>query len=189
MSGFWNLPNLLTYLRILLVPVMVLLLLDPPGPAEARVALGVFLGAMFTDLLDGWIARRWQLTSVLGAFLDPLADKLMVVTTLLMLLPLGRAPAWLVALLLGRELTITALRAIAVSEGLVLAADVTGKAKTAFQTAALAFLLWHDPIHMSGFTVDAHSVGIVLLYVATGFALWSGVGYLATFFRHVAETG
>ncbi len=186
-KGFWNLPNTLTIIRIAVVPVMVLLLLDTPSKWEARLAMTIFVAAMITDIIDGYLARKWDLVSVAGAFLDPLADKLMVVTTLIMLVALGWIPAWLVALLICRELTITALRTIAVSEGLVIAAGTLGKFKTAFQATALGFLLWHYPTEIWWWPVtevDAHSCGLVLLYFALFFSLVSGWEYLAGFFRH-----
>ena len=183
-DGFWNLPNTLTVLRIAVVPVMVWFLLEAPTRAEAVVACAIFVAAMVTDIIDGYLARKWDLVSVMGAFLDPLADKLMVATTLIMLVPLGWIPAWLVALLICREITITALRTIAVSEGLVLKADVLGKFKTAFQPTALGFLLWHYPTQLGPderFIVDAHSCGIVLLYIALFFSLVSAFNYLRSF--------
>ncbi len=185
-GGFWNLPNTLTVIRIACVPVMVLLLLDEPGVWAARGACALFVAAMVTDIVDGYLARKWQLVSVAGAFLDPLADKLMVATTLIMLVPLGWLPAWLTALLICRELTITALRTIAVSEGLILSASTLGKFKTAFQATALGFLLWHYPTTIWWWPevrVDAHSCGIVLIGFALFFSLASATGYLASFFR------
>lgn len=186
--GFWNLPNTLTVIRIAMVPLMIVLLLEEPSRWFARLAMAIFVIAMITDIVDGYLARKWGLVSVVGAFLDPLADKLMVTTTLVMLVPLGWIPAWLVALLICRELTITALRTIAVSEGLVIAAGTLGKFKTAFQGTALGFLLWHYPTEVWWWpvtTVDAHSCGVALLYVATFFSMASAWEYLADFFRHV----
>ena len=109
-EGFWNLPNALTVIRILLVPVMVWLLWDEPSFKEGVVSCSIFVAAMITDIVDGWLARKWDLVSPVGAYLDPLADKLMTVTVLVMLIPLGRVPAWIVVVLLCRELAITGLR-------------------------------------------------------------------------------
>ena len=178
-------------MRIALVPVMVFLLLEEPSKWMARLAMAIFVGAMITDIIDGYLARKWGLVSVAGAFLDPLADKLMVVTTLVMLVPLGWIPAWLVALLICRELTITALRSIAVSEGLVISAGTLGKFKTAFQGTALGFLLWHYPTEVWWWPltiVDAHSCGLVLLYFALFFSLASAWEYLSAFFEHSADS-
>ena len=88
-KGFWNLPNILTVLRIAVIPIMVWLLLEEPSPKKA-VSVVIFVAAMITDIVDGWLARKWDLVSPVGAFLDPLADKLMTITVLVMLVPLGR---------------------------------------------------------------------------------------------------
>ncbi len=187
-NGFWNLPNTLTVLRIAAVPLMVWVLWTPPGIWMARLAMAIFVTAMITDIIDGYLARKWGLVSVIGAFLDPLADKLMVVTTLVMLVAHGWLPAWMVALLICRELTITALRTIAVSEGLVLAASTLGKFKTSFQATALGFLLWHhETVFLGLFPVDVHACGIILMYFALFFSLVSGWSYLHSFFRHAGS--
>lgn len=193
---FWNLPNTLTVLRIALVPVMVVLLwVDPSQPYQAPerwvciLTMAIFVGAMITDIIDGYLARKWNLVSVAGAFLDPLADKLMVVTVLVMCVPHNWLPAWLVALLICRELTITGVRTIAVSEGLVLSASLLGKFKTATQATALGFLLWHHETDLFWLVeVDAHACGVMLMYLATVFSLWSAGSYLNQFFRHASLT-
>lgn len=182
-GSFWNVPNSLTLLRIALVPVVVVLLNGEVDRADTLAAFAIFLGAMFTDVLDGWIARKWDLMSAAGAFLDPLADKLMVTAALVMLVPLGWLPAWLVVILLCREIAITGLRGIAAQEGLTLAAGSMGKIKTAFQTVALGALLYHEPV--AG--IDPQPVGVVLMLIATFFALSSAVEYLALFFSAVGK--
>jgi CDP-diacylglycerol--glycerol-3-phosphate 3-phosphatidyltransferase len=178
-SSFWNLPNTLTVLRIFLVPVMVGLLWVEPKPYENVICCLIFVGAMITDVIDGWLARKWNLTSPVGAYLDPLADKLMVITVLIMLIPLGRVDAALVALLLCRELAITALRGIASQEGIVMAAETLGKLKTSYQATAIGMLLWHN--HQFG--IDVHSAGTVTLWIATVFSVVSGIQYFVDFFR------
>ena len=184
-EGFWNLPNSLTVLRIVVVPLMVWILWETPTVTEAKVAMAIFVAAMITDIIDGWLARKWGLVSVAGAFLDPLADKLMVATTMVMLVALGWLPAWICALIICRELTITALRTVALSEGLHMPADSLGKFKTAFQSTALGYMLWHYPTELfDGFVVDAHSCGIVLMYIATFFTIVSAANYLRVFFKH-----
>lgn len=184
-GGFWNIPNTLTVLRILMVPVMVVLLWDAPSPSELTAAWFVFVGAMVTDIIDGWLARRWNLVSPAGAYLDPLADKLMVTTTLVMMIPLGWVPAWLVVLLLCREIAITGLRGIASQEGMVISASTLGKLKTAFQSTALGFILWFGPDH---FGTEPQRDGLVLLYMATLFSLFSALEYLVQFFRQGASS-
>ncbi len=178
-SSFWNLPNSLTVGRIFLVPVMVGLLWVEPEPMENVICCVIFVGAMITDVIDGWLARKWNLTSPVGAYLDPLADKLMVITVLIMLIPLGRVDAWLVALLLCRELAITALRGIASQEGIVMAAETLGKLKTSYQATAIGMLLWHNRT----LGIDVHSAGTVTLWIATVFAVASAVQYFVDFFR------
>ncbi|MED5370356.1 MAG: CDP-diacylglycerol--glycerol-3-phosphate 3-phosphatidyltransferase [Myxococcota bacterium] len=186
--GFWNLPNAITVARIFAVPLMVWVLWDEPGRMEAILACGIFVTAMLTDVLDGYLARKWKLVSVAGAFLDPLADKLMVATTMVMMVALDWLPAWIAALIICRELTITALRTVALSEGLKLPADSLGKFKTAFQSTALGYLLWHYPTELwPGFTVSATSVGYILLLIAVAFTIISAFNYLWNFFKHAAE--
>lgn len=182
-ASFWNLPNTLTVLRILCVPVMVALLWDQPGLAEGMAAFWIFIGAMITDVIDGYLARRWNQVSPMGAYLDPMADKLMVTTVLVMMVPLGWVPAWLTALLLCREIAITGLRGIASNEGMVISASSLGKVKTAYQSTALGFILW--PLDILG--VDAWSAGIVLLYIATLASLVSAAEYFVGFWRQSSQ--
>ena len=182
-ATFWNLPNSLTVARIGAVPFMVVLLWDPPTPTECWLGFLLFVGAMITDIVDGWLARRWDLVSPLGAYLDPLADKLMVATVLVMLIPLGWVPAWLVALLLCREFAVTGLRGIASQEGMILRASTLGKFKTAYQGTAIGFMLWHE-ITLG---LDPQRAGLVLLYIATFFSIISGLEYLIQFIRQSNE--
>lgn len=175
---FWNAPNTLTVARCAAVPVVMVLLMFPQ-PLWCTVTMFIFAAAAITDLIDGYLARKLHLESTLGAFLDPLADKLLVTAALVMLIPLGRVPAWMVAVFLLREITITALRAIAASEGVIIAAGSLGKYKTVFQSTALGFLIFH--YEWRG--IDAHSVGIVLLWVALGYALVSATSYVRGFVR------
>ncbi len=179
---FWNIPNILTLMRIAAIPFVVMMLWCPAGtqPTETEgiIACVIFVTAMLTDILDGYLARKWNLLTPIGAYLDPLADKLMVTVALIMLIPLGWAPAWLVALLLCREIAITGLRGIASQQNLVLAASPLGKTKTAYQSTAIGMLLWHYPVDWPLFGhIDIHSCGIVLLYVSVFFAMISGIEY------------
>jgi len=175
---FWNLPNSLTVARCAAVPVVVVLLMFP-GPFWCTVAMLFFVAAAITDLLDGYLARKLHMESTIGAFLDPLADKLLVMAAMVMLIPLGRIPAWMVVIFLAREITITALRAIAASEGVIIAAGSLGKYKTVFQTTAMGFLIFHYELH----GIDAHSVGILLLWGALIYTIVSGFTYLRGFVR------
>jgi len=189
-----TLPNLITMSRILLI-VPILLLLDNYSPRRSFTATLVYLLASLTDWLDGWLARRRKQVSLLGKFLDPLADKLMVSSVLVYLVSLDRVPAWLVVAILCREFTITGLRTIALTEGLVLAASTEGKQKTALQMIGTMFLLIHFryPVWgLEGFQfggapvmVDFHQVGVVTLYLALAMAWISALGYFVAFVQAV----
>lgn len=181
-QAFWNLPNTLTVLRILLVPVMVVLLWEEPSILALRLGWFIFVGAMITDIVDGWLARRWNLTSAAGAYLDPMADKLMVATVLVMMVELGWVPGWLAALLLCREIAITGLRGIASQEGMIISASTLGKLKTTYQGTALGFMLWG----WGAFGSDPRRAGLFLLYIATFFSLASALEYLLQFFQQGA---
>ena len=191
-SGLLNLPNLLTLARIAAIPALVVLLLYDSRSAGFWAAL-VFGAAALTDWLDGWLARRWQVVTVLGKFLDPLADKLIVMAALIMLIPMGRVPAWAVFLLLARELVVTGLRSIASSEGIVIAASDLGKFKTIFQMVALVGLLlhfdyyWFFGVRHEWLHVSMHNFGMFYFYVALVMTLWSGIDYLAKFFKVIAR--
>jgi len=152
-----DLPNVLTLARIVMIPA-VLICIDNYSPRLSALAAGIFLAAMATDLLDGYLARRMGLVTVLGKFLDPLADKLMVLSVLVILVSKGRAPSWLVVVLMARELAVTGLRAIASQQGLVIAAGAGGKAKTALQSVGIVFLLVHFryEILLFGYDLDFH---------------------------------
>jgi len=182
-----NLPNLLTFLRIALIPVVLFLLADGTPRANFWSAI-VYIVSAITDALDGWLARRQGLISVLGKFLDPLADKLLVMATLVWLVYMGRLPTVgvaAVALMIGRELSITALRSIAMSEGVVIAARQGGKDKTALQMVAILLLILHHTYVIDfGFvqiTADLNQVGLSLLYVSLVLALTSGGEYIKLF--------
>jgi CDP-diacylglycerol--glycerol-3-phosphate 3-phosphatidyltransferase len=170
-----NLPNLITAFRILLVPVLIVLL-QHPGRAAGLLAAFTFHLACWSDFLDGYLARRHGITTTLGKLLDPLADKLIVMTALVMLTAMPReprVPAWIVVLIVGRELAVTGLRAVALSEGIVLAAEELGKYKTIFQMLALHGLL----LHYTFLGVDFFAGGMYFLWPALVLSLWSGVDY------------
>jgi CDP-diacylglycerol--glycerol-3-phosphate 3-phosphatidyltransferase len=181
-------PNLVTLLRIGAIPV-VLLLMDPHRPMRNFFAAVVFGVASATDALDGYLARRTGAVTVLGKFLDPLADKLLVMASLVYMVNLGRVDAWLAAILIGRELAITGLRAIASSEGLVIAASAGGKNKTAFQLAGIGALILHFPYPILGtsLVVDFHVVGIYLVYISLLFSVFSAMEYIQLFVEAAEE--
>ena len=178
-QGVWNLPNALSLFRIALIPAVLYYLTDP-GRGASAIAGALFFVAAISDFLDGYLARRAGTTTTLGKYLDPLADKLIVATALIMLVGMlrePRVPTWLVAIIIGRELEVTGLRAIASSEGLVLGAEELGKYKMIFQTFALHGLLIHYAYGPWFFRVDFHAAGMVFLWVATLVGLWSAVDY------------
>jgi CDP-diacylglycerol--glycerol-3-phosphate 3-phosphatidyltransferase len=180
-----NLPNLLTLLRIAAVPLLVWLLANPTPP-ETIVAFVVFFVATMTDVLDGWLARRYGLITPLGKLLDPLADKLLVVSTLIMLAMSARTPgipAWLLVIIIGREFAVTGLRSIAASEGIVLAAEASGKLKMVLQSVGIHALILHSPY----WGISFYALGIGSLAVATVVGVWSAAQYHVILFRALAR--
>ena len=171
----------MTLFRIACIPLIVLLLFFPHKTTSFLAAL-VFALASISDLLDGFLARRRQLVTTFGKFLDPLADKLVVSAALIMLIPLGRVPAWMVVVIVGRELAITGLRTVAVSEGKVISADYLGKQKMVFQIVAILGLL----LHYVYYVVNFHAVGMFFMWLAVIITLWSGFNYFRSFW-HVLE--
>ncbi len=171
-----NIPNILSLLRIAVSPVLIFLLLSP-GKFLSIFSAALFWLASLTDLLDGYIARKYNASSSLGKFLDPLADKLLVSTSLIMLVSLGRAPAWMVALIIGREIAVTGLRTMAISDGIVIESSKMGKYKTLSQVSAITGLL----LHYSFWSINFHIIGMALLWIALVMTLWSGIEYLQGF--------
>jgi CDP-diacylglycerol--glycerol-3-phosphate 3-phosphatidyltransferase len=171
--------------RIAIIP-LVLWLIDQGSPKDCTLAAIVYSLAALTDLLDGYLARRMGVVSVLGKFLDPLADKLLVMATLIWMVSMGRMPEWAVALLLGREISVTGLRSIASSSGVVIAAGGGGKSKTALQMVGILCLVIGYPYHLSlGFidlgVVDLVVVGRWLVYVSLVFSMTSAFEYVGVF--------
>jgi len=180
-----TLPNFLSFFRILIIPLLVIALMDP-GPQASLLAAGLFFLASWSDFFDGYLARRHGITTMLGKLLDPLADKLIVMAALVMLAAMPREPrvaAWIVVLVVGRELAVTGVRAIAVGEGYVMAADQLGKYKMIFQMFALQGLLLHYPF----LGVDWHTGGMYFLWIALAVGLWSGVAYHVRVIRHAVS--
>lgn len=187
-SQLTNAPNLVTMGRVALIPA-VLLFLDNFSPLRSFIAAILYLLAAAGDGLDGYLARSRGQVSVLGQFLDPLADKLMVTATLVYLVAMGRVPAWVVVLLIARDVAITGLRSIASAEGLVIAASEGGKVKTALQFAGTVMLMIHFRYPMWGLNIppiDFHAAGVVILYMSLAMSLLSAAEYIRFFFRAVA---
>jgi CDP-diacylglycerol--glycerol-3-phosphate 3-phosphatidyltransferase len=184
-----NIPNLLTFGRIVAIPFFVWLL-DVPTPTRGFWAAILFTLAAITDLLDGYLARKLGVVSVLGKFLDPLADKLIVMAALVWMVPMGRIPAWVVVLLLGREISVTGLRSVAASEGVVISAGNEGKTKTALQMIGIIALLLGYPFHMSYLgmdlgVVDLVHVGQLLIILSLLFSVASAAQYVGLFAQAV----
>jgi CDP-diacylglycerol--glycerol-3-phosphate 3-phosphatidyltransferase len=179
---FTNLPNLVTMGRVALVP-FVLVFIDNFSPLRSFIASLLYLGAAAGDALDGYLARSRGEVSMLGKFLDPLADKLIVTAVLVFMVSLGRVPAWVVVVLIARDLAITGLRSIASAQGLVIAASDSGKIKTALQLVAIMMLLIHFryPVLGLGWPLDYHRAGLWILYISMGVSLFSGGQYLREF--------
>ena len=172
-----TLPTLLTWARIVLIPVVVGVYYLPIPPHEANfIATVAFVAAALTDWFDGWLARKLGQTSAFGAFLDPVADKLMVAAALVALVQLDRTDAIIAIVIVGREITISALREWMATIGASrsVAVSFIGKLKTTAQLVAIPMLLYHDPL----WGIDVRLIGVVLIWVATLLTLWSMVYYV-----------
>lgn len=186
-----NLPNKITVSRIFLIPLFLLVMLYPFSWGEmnllgAEMPVTHFVGALIfiiastTDWIDGHYARKYNLVTNLGKFLDPLADKLLVSAALIVLVELGMAASWIVILIISREFAVTGLRAILANEGEVVAANMLGKIKTWTQIIAISALLLHNII----FELVSLPFATLALWVATFFTIWSGWDYFSKN-RHV----
>jgi CDP-diacylglycerol---glycerol-3-phosphate 3-phosphatidyltransferase len=186
LKEFWNLPNMLTMGRIAIIPLFVWFTYDG-DPWYSLMAASVFTIAAVTDVIDGFLARRWNMITVVGKLLDPLADKLIVAAALVMMVRLGRLPAWVVIALLSREFIVTGLRQVAASEGMVIAAGQEGKWKTALQLVGIVALCIHYPHFINfGFEtleVNFNLVGRTLIYASTAFSVWSAAVYFSAFVK------
>jgi CDP-diacylglycerol--glycerol-3-phosphate 3-phosphatidyltransferase len=178
---FWNLPNTVTMLRIAVVPVLFFISTDwALTKTGSQVLAWCYIVAATSDLVDGWLARRGSQVTAIGKLLDPLADKLLVSTALIMLLACGRLETWtapMVVVIVGRELAVTGLRGMASSQGHIVAAGGPGKIKTLVQNIAIGALLFH----YQTLGLPAHAIGVTLLALATLLTLWSGYAYFADY--------
>lgn len=178
----FNLPNTITIIRIGVVPFLFILLSDP-GEFWSLVLAILFVAASITDLLDGYIARKYQLVTTMGKFLDPIADKLIINTAMILMIPIGHIPSWIVAVTIMRDLVVDGIRSISSSEGLFIQASRLGKQKTLAQIFAVTALLIHYPF----FGADAHLVGMIILYIAFVLTIYSGTDYFVKFYRRVRK--
>jgi CDP-diacylglycerol---glycerol-3-phosphate 3-phosphatidyltransferase len=181
-----NLPNFITLTRILLIPVFVVLFVTPTEDRSLSAA-AVFVIAAVTDLLDGYLARRNGQVTTLGKLLDPIADKLLVLSALILLVNLDRVSALVAILIIAREVAVTGIRAIAAGEGMVIAAETTGKYKMALQVVAIVLLILEDTF-MSDFG-NLHLAGIVTLYLSLLLGYISGGQYIWSFWKQVVAKG
>ncbi|MBQ3585989.1 MAG: CDP-diacylglycerol--glycerol-3-phosphate 3-phosphatidyltransferase [Synergistaceae bacterium] len=175
-SKIFNVPNTLSLIRVFLAPLVLLFLslrIHTPVCSELpelswgdAIAAAVFIVASITDAFDGYIARKYKLVTTLGKFIDPLADKVLVIAAMLALIELDRLPAWIVMVIITREFIVTGLRLVAAAEGVVIAASKGGKLKTVCQIIALIMLILNIP------------GGMVLMWVAMILTVWSGMDYL-----------
>jgi CDP-diacylglycerol---glycerol-3-phosphate 3-phosphatidyltransferase len=165
---------------VLVPPIVVLLFF--PGRAPSAIAAVVFLIASITDFFDGFIARRFNMESSFGRFLDPIADKVLVTSALIMLISLDRVPAWIVMLIISREVAVSALRAITKTWNTTLQPSPVGKLKAVFQFAAIVPLIAHYEYEFI-VPINLHSLGMALLYVALFLTIWSGFDYFLKFYR------
>jgi len=193
-----NLPNWLTAFRLICIPLVILFLsfqerwfsflaMSLAPHLWSRVSqperwcsflAAFFIGMAFiTDILDGYFARKYGAVTALGKFLDPLADKILVVISMIMLIPLERIPILIVIVIIAREIAVTGLRSIAVSEGIVIQASQLGKYKTIFQASAVLGLA----LHYEYFNINFHIVGMLFLWAALIMTIWSGWAYFRQF--------
>ena len=167
-----NLPNKLTMLRIFLIPFFVFFMLTNFVPYSALIALAIFIAASLTDMLDGKIARKYNLITNFGKFMDPLADKLLVCSAMICLIPMNLLPAWIVIVIIAREFVISGFRLIASDNGIVIAAGFWGKLKTICQMAMVIVLIL--TIYFPVLSVP----GLVLTYAALALTVISMVDYI-----------
>lgn len=179
-------PNLITFGRIAVIPVIAVLMMyiSPENSQKTNINLSLaaaffFILAGISDLIDGHFARKYKMVSLFGKFFDPMADKLIHMTVMVLMIPLDRLPAWLVVILLFREIFITGLRSVAAGEGIIIDSGDWGKKKTAWTNVALAGLLIWYPI----FGASAYTIGWISMGVAVFYNLISGVQYTVVFFK------
>ena len=167
-----NLPNKLTILRTLMIPVFLFFLLtDCAGDYSKWIAVVVFILASLTDFLDGHIARKYNLVTNFGKFMDPLADKLLVCSALICLIELGQLPSWMVIIIVSREFIISGFRLIAAEQGIVIAASYWGKFKTTFQMIAVILMIVNLPV--------LHILTVACTWIALVLTVVSLVDYIA----------
>ncbi|MCI5066512.1 CDP-diacylglycerol--glycerol-3-phosphate 3-phosphatidyltransferase [bacterium] len=186
-----NIPNLISLLRLFGIPLLLVLLFNDPVKNRV-VTVALFLFLALTDFVDGFLARRWNAVSPIGALLDPLVDKLLVLSPLIAMIEIRDAthgyswvPAWMVILLLAREFWITGLRGLAATENVILSATDLGKLKTCIQIIAVTLLLFHGEniIQIGDNWITTQYFGLQFLLISIVLSYWSGLEYTLSFFN------
>lgn len=172
-------PNHITTFRMVLVPLIIVIMWFPPTPTLSLLTAMIFVLASVTDFLDGYIARKYNLISTYGKIMDPLADKLLVASAMIMLIPQGRIDAWIVCVIIAREFAVTGLRLTMVERNMDVSASWLGKFKTNFQILGIVCLL----VHYTYIGINFQFIGTVLIWVALIFTIWSGIDYLYRFIK------
>ena len=173
-----NLPNKITIFRVILIPVFLIFLLVTAIPYGKWVALGVFIIASLSDMVDGKIARKYDLVTDFGKFMDPLADKLLVCSALIALIDLDRMPAWIVIIIIAREFIISGFRLIAADNGIVIAAGWWGKVKTAVTMVTICIVIANLAENLPAYATGIHIFEQVLIYLSLALTVISLIDYL-----------
>jgi CDP-diacylglycerol---glycerol-3-phosphate 3-phosphatidyltransferase len=192
----FSVPNLITYGRIILIPAIIVLMAMVGDHKSYDTnfwlcfwAMILFSIAGISDLVDGYYARRYKAVSNMGKFIDPMADKLIHMTALVMLIPLGRIPAWIVVVLLFREIFISGVRAVAAAEGVIIDAAQWGKYKTAWLNVGLGAMILYYPLFQGKvYEANTYAVGVICVAVGLVFSIASGMQYTARFFKLVNKS-
>ncbi len=172
----FNLPTILTFSRIFLIPFFVII-----TPGSPLLGISIFLIASLTDFLDGYLARRSGQITKFGIILDPIADKFLIISALILLVDMVRLSAWIAIVIIVREFVVTALRVVALSKDIVIPAETGGKLKTAAQMISIILLLLPGGIG----DFDFYDAGLVIMYVALVLALVSGIKYTISFWKQI----